>query len=320
MNNKPVTPNPTGGEIKPNLATVEENAYTRMDRRDEEIIVQSIMGAEVSSFVYAFEITPGNVVTDISIAGVAELQQFMGGIESQIMSIVRETENGRGIWRAVAVARDTFTGTSTDGHGECECEYYSKKKSSWLVKAHARQIAISKAKRNAIKLLLPQDIRKYLADLAKQGIETFSDEDIRKKFSPFWTSRNRLKERHFQMIHQIESGPQSVISAQQAIYSGVIDTQPTEQQAISSEASAPPPDVSQDPDARTKKQYGYLLGLLKSKCEMGEPEAKDFLKSNVLTKFEAMDMVKEIKASKDPISLIEKILWNQRGETNAETG
>src|SRR5215471_5865613 len=68
------------------------DAWHVMEERDDALIADEILnGAGSSTFVYSFEITPGNTVTGISVIGAKHLANHYGGLQHRVIASTQKT-------------------------------------------------------------------------------------------------------------------------------------------------------------------------------------------------------------------------------------
>jgi len=143
------------------------NEFELMDRKDEAQILAELKGAYSKKFVYQFQ-QGKNTVTGISWSGIKEIAFRIGNIKTEINENVSDDEEYAFIVRAT----NTETGSSMLGVGNCK-----------KTEGFARQKALSKAQRNAIRGVIPEaTIELYLTEFTqdKNNIETIKEQPRRK--------------------------------------------------------------------------------------------------------------------------------------------
>lgn len=158
------------------------DAWHVMQERDTALIRDQILhGYASKEFVYAFEIG-GKKVTGISVVGARELASQYGGIKSRIMATVekrgamfifrqfspmsievrtiRELESETDFYECVVEISDIKTGNSIEVRKkENRLEQRSSGKGGgWYERPHYDVIAESKAYRNGVLAILPQNV------------------------------------------------------------------------------------------------------------------------------------------------------------------
>lgn len=163
-----------------------------MDRHDEQLMMQELQGRVLDVMLYSFE-QAGETLTDLSVQGVYECVRVMNAtgkvrihIAEESLRIETSTEDvGSGpedCWIATVYATDPRTGFGQFGTFvqskrtalTASKAAYRKQKRTRDGKAHgvaddntvanpfARQIALNKAQRNALRAMIPERIRQAL--------------------------------------------------------------------------------------------------------------------------------------------------------------
>jgi len=150
---------PTEREGKPE--SYEEFAI--MERKDEEQILAELKGHYLEEFVYSFE-HAGRRVIGLSWAGVKECAYRMGGIDV----VDCRVEDKGDYWLVLAKAVDRTTGSGRYGIST-QPKKMKLKDSSEQEDLFSLPKALSKAQRNAIRGLIPEQYIKTFLDHYLQG-------------------------------------------------------------------------------------------------------------------------------------------------------
>jgi hypothetical protein len=159
------------------------DAWHVMERRDNQLIEQEILhGAGSSAFVYNFEIQ-GTPVTGVSVIGARHLAAHYGGLHHRLVaatqktgalftftsypaenmpmsvscSVVHELEDEEDFYSAVCEMTDIKQGNRIQIERR-ELRYEQRRGGGWFERPHFATIAQSKAYRNAVLSLAPQDL------------------------------------------------------------------------------------------------------------------------------------------------------------------
>ena len=143
---------------KPKLATTDSEVDSALERIDDKVIVQSMVGAAIQDYIYSFR-QGGRVIEGLTLAGINEAANQRGGIEVDDIQH-KETETS---WVAIVRATDTVKQTSRYGAFEQHKIAYGKPDPFAFTKA------IHKAQRNAIKQLLPVSLLTQVLKHYKEG-------------------------------------------------------------------------------------------------------------------------------------------------------
>lgn len=122
-----------------------------LERIDDQVIVQSMVGAAIQDYIFSFK-QGGKVIEGLTLAGINEAANQRGGIKVDEIQH-KETETS---WVAIVRATDTVKQTSRYGAYEQSKVSYGKPDPFAFTKA------IHKAQRNAIKQLLPVALLKQV--------------------------------------------------------------------------------------------------------------------------------------------------------------
>jgi hypothetical protein len=247
------------------------DAFKYFDDQDSEAIKLRYEGAEFGYMVYKYPIGDTNIC-GVGINGILELRQHWGGIETRVVSIQKATRNNKPGWEAEVEAADLFTGNKTS------VKYFEliskpKKTGGYYDNPYAYITAQSKAKRNAIRELLPQAPLKLLAELALAGQTEFGEKDVINIFGRHYQDRQNLKRQMFAARIQ---GQVALATAERG-YLGpakAIDGELVEGKALPTGDETPPQEAETAPSGDDKgegrsipspKQKGFLKGLLKKR-------------------------------------------------------
>lgn len=141
----------TTGELLPAPRNLNSELFVDFDRRDDDQIMKELMGAAVEEYVYSFP-QDGKTVMGLSLTGVMAVAQNMGGItcgqpvwtvdDAEITCDISATDHKNGL---------TVWGTATQLR-------VMKTRNGDKADTFARGKALSKAQRNAIRKLIPEQI------------------------------------------------------------------------------------------------------------------------------------------------------------------
>jgi hypothetical protein len=139
------------GELLPAPRNLNSELFLDFDRRDDDQIMAELRGEAVEQYVYSFN-QGGSAVTGLSLAGVMAVAQSMGGItcgqpvfavdDDEITCDISATDHKNGL---------TVWGTATETR-------VMRTKNGDKPDKFARGKALSKAQRNAIRKLIPEQI------------------------------------------------------------------------------------------------------------------------------------------------------------------
>ncbi len=180
---------PSGADL---VALDREDVFRAMDRADEELILDELMGRALDVMVYCFE-QGGKKLTDLSYAGIAEAVRTMNARgfghvrvsgDPPIVNEVREDgqdfyrlmvyavdeANGGGQWGTAVEPKRMKLRAATANRRRANGEEIPEDDTVWDKFALAK--ALSKAQRNALKPLVPVELRQaliaqYLGDESK---------------------------------------------------------------------------------------------------------------------------------------------------------
>jgi hypothetical protein len=140
------------GELMPAPRNLNSELFLDFDRRDDDQIMAELRGEAVEQYVYSFN-QGGSTVTGLSLAGVMAVAQSMGGItcgqpvfavdDDEITCDISATDHKNGL---------TVWGTAT------ESRVMKRRDGNAQPDKFARGKALSKAQRNAIRKLIPEQI------------------------------------------------------------------------------------------------------------------------------------------------------------------
>lgn len=140
------------GEILPVPRNLPSGLFEDFDRMDEEQIVRELMGGAVEEYVYSFKQGEA-VVTGLSVTGVMAVAQHMGGITCDDPPRWEITDDE---YYCEIKATDRKTGLTL--WGSATQPRMMRAKGVDKPDSFARQKALSKAQRNAIRKLIPEPI------------------------------------------------------------------------------------------------------------------------------------------------------------------
>lgn len=185
-------------------AAVDEQAIFRtMDRHDEAQILDELVGRQLAVMLYSFK-QGGKTLTDLSYAGVQEVVRTLNARGATRIKVAAEPrpefetvmEGDQSFIQCTAYAEDTLNGGGAWGTSE-----QAKNLSSGRRDVFARNKALSKAQRNAEKVLIPEEFRqlliaRYLKDEVRvkeirEGL--LSEEDLPQLPPPLDDDEMRLK-------------------------------------------------------------------------------------------------------------------------------
>lgn len=148
----------------------ENQAHDIMNLKDDAQILAEMEGKYLDEFVYSFDVEGGKrKVTGLSWAGVKEVVRSAGGIEIEDIKIT-ETDKS---FRVLAKGRDTIRAISLYGIAE-QPKKMKLKSGEFIEDAHALSKCVSRAQRNALRVLIPEatikmTIEKYLSEKKKSS-------------------------------------------------------------------------------------------------------------------------------------------------------
>lgn len=147
------------------------DVYRAMDRADEVLILDELMGRALDTMVYSFE-QDGHLVTDLTVAGVNETVRLMnerGGTQvgiSDQQPIVDEFRQGdHDYFRVLVFARDSRFPQSGRWGTAIEPVMMKRKNGGEKWDKFALTKALNKAQRNALRALIPEDFRQTIIAL-----------------------------------------------------------------------------------------------------------------------------------------------------------
>lgn len=180
------------GQVAPGQAVQQRfdpDAWHAMQARDDMLIRDEILhGSTAKEFVYEFKMKDGSTVRGISVVGARQLANFYGGIQSRIVASVDkfgalfvfksfeplavmaqrvpELADEPDFYEVVIDVRDIKTGNSTQVRKkEFKTETRSAARGGTTYdRPHFDVIAESKAKRNGILEVIPQDVKRSFMD------------------------------------------------------------------------------------------------------------------------------------------------------------
>lgn len=150
-----------GGEKKEEPGKV----FQLMERRDEQQIVDTLMGRYIDEFVYEFREGDRKVV-GLSWLGIQEASREYGGIKCRLM----EKKEADEYIEVVIEATDTRTNASRIGVKRQPKKMSTRK--GVIEDKFAMEKAVAKAQRNAIRPLLPQTLMKMWIEKHRKGGKT----------------------------------------------------------------------------------------------------------------------------------------------------
>ena len=160
------------------------DAWHVMEARDDALIRDEILhGAGSSTFVYSFDIGGGKIVSGISVVGARHLAHYYKGLKHRMVASTAKTgklltftsypsefgnmsmttavlddlEAEEDFYSAICEVIDLKTGNSIQVERR-EARYEERRGGGWFERPNYPTIAQSKAYRNAILALLPQDV------------------------------------------------------------------------------------------------------------------------------------------------------------------
>jgi hypothetical protein len=160
------------------------DAWHVMEARDDALIRDEILhGAGSSTFVYSFDIGGGKIVSGISVIGARHLAHYYKGLKHRMVASTAKTgklltftsypsefgnmsmttavlddlEAEEDFYSAICEIIDIKTGNSIQVERR-EARYEERRGGGWFERPNYPTIAQSKAYRNAILALLPQDV------------------------------------------------------------------------------------------------------------------------------------------------------------------
>jgi len=165
--------------LQRSVQVFDPDAYHVMQQRDEQLIEDELMhGSASKAFVYDFDIK-GSRVTGVSIVGARQLASEYGGIKSRIVAtvekrgalfifrsfdplnihttVLHELSEETDYYECIMQVDDIKTGNSTQVRKK-EAKTERKRDGSTFDRPHYDVIAESKARRNGILDVLPQNV------------------------------------------------------------------------------------------------------------------------------------------------------------------
>jgi hypothetical protein len=146
----------------------ENEAHDFMNIKDDQQVLEEMQGKYLEEFIYSFPIKEGKTVTGLSWAGVKEVARTAGNIEVEDLKIA-ETDKS---FRVQAKARDTKRNVAMFGIAE-QSKTMKLKNGDIIEDGHALSKCVSRAQRNAIRVLIPEltiktMIEQYLKEKVKK--------------------------------------------------------------------------------------------------------------------------------------------------------
>jgi hypothetical protein len=170
------------------------DAWHVMEERDDALIADEILnGPGSSSFVYSFDIKPGQTVTGISVIGAKHLANHYGGLQHRLVASMQKTNalftftsypaegmpmmvstailpelaDEEDFFASVCEIKDLKTGNSIQIERR-ELRFEERRGGGHYERPNYATIAQSKAYRNAVLALIPQDVAiRWKADMLK---------------------------------------------------------------------------------------------------------------------------------------------------------
>lgn len=147
------------------------DVYRAMDRNDEVMILDELMGRAIAAMVYSFE-SGGKLQTDLSVGGVNETVRLMNerggtrlGISPQPPLVEKVEKDGETYYQVMVFALDSRTGAGRWGVAT-EPENMSLKSGGKKWDKFALTKALNKAQRNALRAHIPEEFRQKVIALA----------------------------------------------------------------------------------------------------------------------------------------------------------
>lgn len=282
------TPTPKGAVAKVEAEEVNggglQAVFAEMDRRDEDQIIRGITGQEIGDLLYLIPFKdnkgrgrvdygpeyhelcsycrnagkdpkPHVHVTGVGIHGVNEVARLYRGIQRKITKCEKVTKDGRYYWRATAVAFDAYSCNASEATVDQPVD--SQDRSSDDPRGDfARITAESKAKRNAMRDILPQFLLRGLQRMAESGQTTFTEADAKRLIDSLGESRENAIAR-FSLVNGLQQIGQLMapveVPVRSALPSGDRDNTPaTPAETPPTGTSAPAPAPAQ-PDKRAER-------------------------------------------------------------------
>lgn len=129
----------------------ENEAHDFINIKDDEQVLEEMRGKYLEEFVYSFETKEGRKITGLSWAGTKEIVRSAGNIEVEDIKIT-ETEK---TYRVLAKARDTIRNVAMYGVAE-QSKKMKLKDGTEIEDLHALSKCVSRAQRNALRVLIPE--------------------------------------------------------------------------------------------------------------------------------------------------------------------
>jgi len=185
------------GEEAMRTATESAEIFQLMEARDEQQMMQAIMGVYAKEYVYDIPFRGGNVakcntpncslmkadkphthVRGLSWSGIKEARRIFKGIDTrEVSKPVIVEEDGKKFYESSATAVDLRTGNCTTVFKR-QPLLKKKRTGEYITDEFAYEIVQSKAKRNAIAELLPQPlVRAWIDDWIK-GTKDFDPQTV----------------------------------------------------------------------------------------------------------------------------------------------
>ena len=145
----------TKGALVPASGDVPAEAVAAIESADEEAIVQHILtGSGPDAFLYSFPVG-GKPIVGISVDGAAEIAQLVGNIE--VLPDMHVQDRGTSFFAAVR-ARNLSRNVTWMGSHEQKKNKTLRDGAGEVPDEHAFTVAISKATRNAVLRVVPQEV------------------------------------------------------------------------------------------------------------------------------------------------------------------
>lgn len=147
------------------------DVYRAMDRADEELILDELMGRAIDTMVYSFN-QDGKLLTDLTVSGVNETVRLMNerggtqiGISNQTPIVDEFREGEKDYYRVLVFARDARFPESGRWGTAVEPKLMTLKSGKTKWDKFALTKALNKAQRNALRAFIPEDFRQHVIAL-----------------------------------------------------------------------------------------------------------------------------------------------------------
>lgn len=141
---------PSGRTVKDAVLEEKGDAYTLMNLKDDNQVMDEIRGRYLSEFVYNFKTKTGDV-TGLSWAGTKEIARMQGNISVEDLNITETPDT----YRVLAKAKDIVRNVTMFGIAE-QAKNMTLKSGNKVEDLHALSKCVSRAQRNAIRALIPE--------------------------------------------------------------------------------------------------------------------------------------------------------------------